>query len=154
MIDTPKIVRTEARLAAVIHIAVPRAEMMRAFGPAVAELLAVVSAQGVGPAGPVFAHHLRMEPGIFDFELGVAVTSPVSPSGRVAPGKLPATTVARTIYHGPYDGLPSAWGEFEAWIAAEGHESAADLWECYVEGPHSSPDPSTWRTELNRPLLR
>ena len=95
-----------------------------------------------------------MEPDIFDFELGVAVTAPVSPSGRVAPGELPAATVARTIYHGPYDGLPSAWGEFEAWIAAEGHKSATDPWECYVEGPHSSPDPSTWRTELNRPLLR
>lgn len=26
------------------------------------------------------------------------------------------------------------------------------LWECYLTGPASSPDPSTWRTELNKPL--
>jgi effector-binding domain-containing protein len=89
-----------------------------------------------------------------ELQLAAVIHITVPRAGRVAPGKLPAMTVARTIYHGPYDGLPSAWGEFEAWIAAAGHKSAADLWECYVAGPHSSPDPSTWRTELNRPLLR
>ena len=31
---------------------------------------------------------------------------------------------------------------------------APDLWECYVAGPESNPDPATWRTELNRPLTR
>jgi effector-binding domain-containing protein len=60
--------------------------------------------------------------------------------------------VARTVYHGDYEGLHGAWGEFEAWIAESGHTSAADLWERYVVGPESSPDPANWRTELNRPL--
>jgi effector-binding domain-containing protein len=61
--------------------------------------------------------------------------------------------VARTVYRGPYEGLGTAWGEFNAWIAANGHTPAPDLWECYVAGPESSPDPATWRTELNRPLI-
>ena len=30
---------------------------------------------------------------------------------------------------------------------------AADLWEWYVVGPHRSPNPADWRTELNRPLI-
>lgn len=55
-----------------------------------------------------------MAPGIFDFELGVPVASP---------------------------------------IAADGHTPAPDFWESYVTGPESNPDPATWRTELNRPLL-
>jgi hypothetical protein len=38
----------------------------------------------------------------------------VTPVGRVKAGQLPATTIARTIYHGDYDGLGAAWGEFEA----------------------------------------
>ena len=94
-----------------------------------------------------------MKPDIFDFELGVPVTVPVAAAGRVKPGQLPATRVARTVYRGPYEGLGAAWGEFHAWIAAEGHTPGTDLWECYVAGPQSNPDPVTWRTELNRPLI-
>jgi effector-binding domain-containing protein len=60
--------------------------------------------------------------------------------------------VACTVYHGGYEGLGPAWGELEAWIAAEGRQTAADLWECYIAGPESSSDPADWRTELNWPL--
>jgi len=67
---------------------------------------------------------------------------------------LPATTVARTVFQGPYEGLGAAWGEFDAWIVANGHTPGPDLWECYVAGPESSSDPASWRTELNRPLVR
>ncbi|MBC7821777.1 MAG: AraC family transcriptional regulator, partial [Planctomycetaceae bacterium] len=80
------------------------------------------------------------------------VTKLVTPVGRVKPGQLPATKVARTIYHGPYEGLGAAWGEFVEWISANGHTPAPNLWECYVAGPESNSDPATWRTELNRPL--
>jgi hypothetical protein len=70
----------------------------------------------------------------------------------VEPPELPAAKVARTIYHGPYDGLPSAWGEFDKWMRANGHEQAGSLWELYPVGPQLTPDPANWRTELNRPL--
>ena len=62
-------------------------------------------------------------------------------------------TVARAVYHGPYEGLAAAWAEFCAWVEAGGHTPAEDLWERYVVGPESSPDPAVWRTELNRPLV-
>jgi effector-binding domain-containing protein len=124
------------------------------MGPAIGEVMGAIAAQGVAPAGPVFSHHFRMDPDVFDFEVGVPVTRPVADTGRVRVSELPAATVARTVYQGPYEGLGAAWGEFGTWIASEGHEPAADLWECYVAGPESSPDPATWRTELNRPLTR
>ena len=41
-----------------------------------------------------------------------------------------------------------------AWITAQGLAPGPDLWECYIAGPESDPDPATWRTELNRPLTR
>jgi effector-binding domain-containing protein len=53
---------------------------------------------------------------------------------------------------GPYEGLPSAWSEFNKWMKADGHEQAENLWEVYLVGPQSSPDAANWRTELNRPL--
>ena len=154
MLDKPQVVQTTAQHAAVIRITIPRADMPKVMGPGIGELMAALGAQGIAPAGPIFAHHLKMDAATFDFELGIPVAAPISATGRVKPGQLPAVTVARTTYHGPYERLGPAWGEFEVWIAANGHTSAPDLWECYVSGPESSPDPSTWRTEFNRPLVR
>jgi effector-binding domain-containing protein len=111
-----------------------------------------VAARGIAPAGPWFTYHLRMDPEIFDFEIGVPVMALVSTTGRVKPGVLPAATVARTVYHGEYEGLGPAWAEFDSWITAQGHTPGPDLWECYLAGPESNLDPATWRTELNRPL--
>ncbi len=154
MIDTPQIVQTEARHTAVVRLTVPRAQIRDVMGAAIADVMSGVEAQGMRPAGPVFSHHLRMDPEVFDFEVGVPVDSPVKAAGRLQPGSLPATRVARTVYRGPYEGLGDAWGEFERWIAAAGHASAPDLWESYVVGPESGPDASRWATELNRPLAR
>jgi effector-binding domain-containing protein len=153
MIDTPEITQSAAQVAAVIRFTIPREEIRNVMGPGIGELMTTIAAQGIAAAGPVFSHHFRMAPDIFDFEVGVPVTKPVSSAGRVKPGHLPATTVARTVYHGGYEGLGAAWGQFDAWIAANGHKSGPDLWECYVAGPESNPDPATFRTELNRPLI-
>jgi effector-binding domain-containing protein len=153
MIDTPQITRSTTQLAATIRLTIPREEIRNVMGPAIGEVMATVAAQGIALAGPVFSYHLRMDPQVFDFEVGVPVAKPVSPAGRVKPSQLPARTVARTIYHGGYEGLGAAWGEFDGWIKANGHKTGPDLWECYIAGPESSPDPASWRTELNKPLL-
>jgi effector-binding domain-containing protein len=134
-------------------LTIPRAQIQNVMGPAISEVMAAVAAQGIAPAGPVFSHHLRMDPDVFDFEVGVPVTAPVSVTGRVYASQLPAAKVARTVYQGPYEGLGTAWGEFIENITAEGHQPASDLWECYVAGPESGSHPTAWRTELNRPLI-
>jgi effector-binding domain-containing protein len=152
MLATPQIIKTNIQEAAVIRLTIPRHEMMKVFGPAAGELMTALAAQGVEPVGAVFAHHLKMSPDTFDFELGVKVSAPVRATGRVRPGQLPAVKVARTVYSGPYEGLPSAWGEFDKWVSANGHEQADNLWEVYSVGPQSTPDAANWRTELNRPL--
>ena len=152
MIDTPQIAHTSEQLTAFIHLTVPREQIRDVMGPGISEVMAAVAAQGKGPAGPWFTHHLRMDPATFDFEICVPVTAPVTPDGRVRPGRLAARRVARTVYRGPYEGLGAGWGELEAWIAANGHTSAPDLWEIYAVGPEASSDPADWRTELNRPL--
>ena len=153
MIETPEITETTAQLAAVIHLMIPRTEIQSAMGPGIAEVMATVKAQGIGPAGSWFTHHLKMSPATFDFEICVPVTAPVTPVGRVKPGAFPAVTVARTIYHGNYEGLGEAWGEFKAWIKAKGHVAGPELFECYPVGPESSANPADWRTELSQPLI-
>lgn len=154
MLDEPQITRTDAQPTAVIHLTVPRAEIRNVMGPGYRELMETLAAQGIAPTGPWFTHHLRMDPEIFDFELGVPVAAAVSAAGRVKASRLPAATVARSVYHGDYEGLASAWAQLDAWIAARGHAPGSDLWECYVVGPESSPDPAGFCTQLNRPLTR
>jgi effector-binding domain-containing protein len=154
MIDTPRIIAIEAQTTAVIHLTVSRDEIQSVMGPGISEVMATVAAQGLKPTGAWFTYHFRRPTDVFDFEVGVPIPTPVSPTGRVRPGQLPAARVVRTIYHGGYEGLGEGWGELEAWLEANGHQPAAELWEHYAVGPESSPDPATWRTELNRPLLR
>ena len=152
MMDSPTILQSQAQLTAVIHIKVPRDEIQAVMGPAIGEVMSAITAQGQAPAGPVFSHHFRLNPDHFDFEIGVPVAQTIAAVGRVVPGHLAARQVARTVYHGSYDGLGSAWREFDQWIQAQGLRPAEDLWECYTLGPESSPDPARWRTEFNRPL--
>lgn len=152
MIEIPWITQTAAQRTAIIRLTIPREEIRNVMGPGIAEVMAAVTVQGIGPAGPWFTHHLRMAPDVFDFEICVPVTAPIAATGRVTAGRVPATTAARTVYHGGYEGLGAAWGELDAWIAANRHAPGPDLWECYLQGPESNPDPATWCTQLNRPL--
>ena len=152
MIDTPAITTTAEQPTAVIHLTIPRSEIQTVMGPAHGELFAALAAQGITPAGAWFSHHFRMDPATFDFEVGVPVSAPVTPTGRVTSSRLPAARVARTVYRGGYEGLGAAWGEFEAWMRDAGLKPAPELWEIYASGPESGSDPAGWRTELNRPI--
>ncbi len=152
MLDTPHIKQTTNRLTAVIRLTIPRAEIQNVMGPGIVELMATVAAQGITPTGPWFDHHLKMAEDTWDFEICVPVNAPVVASGRVRPSQWSAMKVARTVYRGPYEGLADAWGEFLDWITANGHTAAPDLYQCYVSGPESSPNPANWRTELTKPL--
>jgi effector-binding domain-containing protein len=123
------------------------------MGPGLDEVRAVIAAQDIAAVGPWFTHHLKIQPVIFDFEICVPVAAPIDPVGRVRLGRWPVTTVARTEFHGDYQGLGDAWGKFNEWIAGKGYTPRPDMWECYLAGPESSADPTSWRTQLNRPLV-
>lgn len=153
MPDTLQITDTAEQLTAMIRVTIPRAEIRKVMGPGISEVRAVIAAQGIAATGPWFAHHLRMDPGIFDFEICVPIAAPILPAGRVEAGRIKACKVVRTVYEGPYEGLGAAWREFDDWIAANGLATGPDLSECYLIGPESSPDPAKWRTELSRQLV-
>lgn len=61
--------------------------------------------------------------------------------------------VARTVYHGGFEGLGDAWSELLDWIEANGRRPTQDLWERYTVGPEASDNPADWRTELTQPLI-
>jgi len=152
MIETPVITESADRLAACVRITVPREQIRTVMGPGLKEVHAALAAQGVAAAGPWYTRHFRMDPKVFDFEICVPTATPVAASGRVEPSRLGSARVARTVFHGNYDGLPEAWRAFDAWIASAGHEVEGGLWEVYAVGPESGARPEDWRTELYRPL--
>ena len=153
MIDDPVMTHIDAQLTAVIHLTIPREQCPIVMGTAIQELLGVLKAQEIIPIGALFSHHLKPPSAIFDFEIGIPINQPVVPAKRVTPSTLPACQVAQTVYHGGYEGLGEAWGEFKAWIEAQGYPQREDLWESYLAGPETSSDPSSWRTALYQPLL-
>jgi len=153
MIDKPQIIQTAAQQTAVVRLTIPRSEIQKVMGPAIGEVLAAVAAKGMTPAGPVFSRHFRIDPEVFDFEVGVPAAKRFKASGRVEPSNLPSAKAAGTIYRGPYEGLGSAWEQFDNWIVATGHIPAPSLWERYAKGPESGKDPSNWETELVRPVV-
>src|SRR3954468_5857145 len=122
MLDPLHVTESPARIAAVIRVKVPQRELPGVMGPAIDELMAAIKAQGITPTGPLFNHYLSMEGGMFDFEVGVPVSAPITPTGRVRPGELPAARVARATYHGPCEGLHNAWREFGEQARAQGLE--------------------------------
>ncbi|MBB5345353.1 GyrI-like domain-containing protein [Tunturibacter empetritectus] len=153
MIDTPQMVETVALPMAFLPLMVPASEIRKVMIPGLNEVKAAIAAQGIAEAGPWFTHHLRKPKDTFDFEICVPVAAPIAASGRVQAGTWPAMKLVRTVYHGDYSGLGAGWGEFDAWIAKNGYESAEDLWERYLTGMEAGPDPANWRTELNRRLI-
>lgn len=152
MIDPPRVVLTEPRATAVVPLVIPRADIQKVMGPAIQEVASTLAAQGIPPAGPLLAYHRRGDGKTFDFEVGFPVGQVVRPTGRVVASRLPGKRVVQTVYHGGYEGLHGAWTELMAWITSRGYAAGEDMWEVYVAGPESGPDPASWRTQLNRPI--
>jgi effector-binding domain-containing protein len=160
LIEPLSIIETNAQIAAVIHLVIKRDQIQALMEPAIFEVTNAIAEQGLNAIGPLFAHHLTTSSEFFDFEVGFPVNAPIKPAGRVIPSELPAAKVARTIYHGGYAGLYQAWEQFGMKATVElgnqmeeaGLVLGETLWESYISGPETDPDPSTWRTELNQPL--
>jgi hypothetical protein len=141
MIETPHIAQSAALPAAVIPIVVARDRIKDVMGRAICELMSAIAVQGIAPAGPVFAHRLRCDPDRFVLKVGVPVATLIAAAGRTRPGELPATPVARTLFHGDHEGLPSAGAQSDVWLRRHGQTPAANLWECLLAGPSRTPDP-------------
>jgi len=83
VIDQPEITQTKAQPTAIVHVTVAPEKLPTVMKPGIDEVRAALAAQGIAPAGPWFAHHLRIEPTAFELEIGVPVATPVAPVGRV-----------------------------------------------------------------------
>ena len=153
MIDAPTITQASAQPTAVVHLTIPKDAIQREMGPAREEVMRTLAEQGATPSGPWFSRHFRMDPAVWDFEVGVPVAAPIAATGRVVelarcpPAAWRARTTAVATRDSVPDGASSTPGSATRDCGTEG-----SLWESYAAGPESGAEPAGWRTELSRPL--
>jgi effector-binding domain-containing protein len=124
MIEKPQVIDIVAQQVVTVHIETLRSEIKHVMGPGIGEAMAAAKAQGIGPVGPWFAHHLTISSDDFDFDICVPVSAAATAVGRVKPWMRPALKVVRTVYHGPYEGLGNAWHELGRWIEVNGPKTS------------------------------
>ena len=149
MISTPEVITTKELLTASIPLVIPGRDMPKYMDPAIQEIISVLTAQGMGPTGPMFSYHKRRPSETFDFEIGFPVAKAIKEEGRVVNSLLPAVKVVRSVYQGPYEGLAQAWPALQNWVRANGHGETGKFWESYLNNPDEVKDPKDYRTELN-----
>lgn len=80
-----------------------------------------------------------------DVEVGVLVTAPFDPVGRVIASQLPGGEVATAIHRGDYRQLGGTHNSVREYVAAQGRELAGPCWEIYG---HAHAHPSEQETEI------
>lgn len=109
--------------------------------------------------GPLFVYrYIRNSDGMVDLTVAVPIAGPVSPTGGLVLGALPAGTYVVGRHVGAPDSIPTAHGEVKKWVTASGHrldvleDDDGVLWnghaEHFLTDPTDEPDPSKWVTEL------
>ncbi len=80
-----------------------------------------------------------------DVEIGVLVTAPFEPQGRVIASELPGGEAATATHQGDYARLGITHAAVRDYVAAQGRELAGACWEIYG---HGRGDPSAQETEV------
>ncbi|WP_169581838.1 MULTISPECIES: GyrI-like domain-containing protein [Microbacterium] len=143
------------------HVAVDTAGVRRAvpmdaltdfFAEAFTETMRVLEMQGIPPVGPPFGKYYGMPGATVDVEAGFPVAAAIASSGEVVPGRLPDSRVVEAEHVGSYDTLEETYAEMQRFMAGEGLTGGDVMWESYLNGPATEPDPTQWRTVISIPL--
>lgn len=159
MSQEPRIEERAAQHYAGIQTAVPMDGISAALDEAFPELFGWLAANETAPAGPPFLRFLVIDmEALLQLELCVPVAAPVTGSGRVQPGVLPAGHYVVLRHIGHYDGLIAANAELQRW--AQDHDVEFDMtdtpegsaWgsrlEQYITDPSMEADPAKWETDV------
>lgn len=113
------------------------------------ELNEVLQSQEINITGPLFFIY-RDEPknGLFDIEIGHAVSGKFTGDGEILCKESYQGKVAKCEFKGSYDNIPSAWDEFGVEIKNYNLVTKELCWESYDKGPNESSNPELWVTTL------
>jgi effector-binding domain-containing protein len=105
--------------------------MGEAFG-AIGAYVGQVHAPIVGAPYALY-HNLDMQD--LDVEIGFPVAGPVPGTDTIQHRVLPAVRVATCLNTGPYDGIHEAYEALQRWMAEQGVQPGATMFEWYLNDP-------------------
>jgi DNA-binding transcriptional MerR regulator len=141
--------RTVAAIAATVRLE----DVLEWYADAMSKLDAAVAGhEPLGPPGGRYDDALFTE-GKGDVLVHRPVADPPT-RGRVAAVTLPAVELAVTVHHGPHDDIDVTYGLLGAWVVDHALAVDGPVEEAYLVGPRDDPDPTSWRTEIGRPVFR
>ncbi|MCW2810096.1 MAG: transcription activator effector binding [Friedmanniella sp.] len=149
-----RIVETERQQTAVITDHVARDQLPTFFSRALTAVSETLAAEGVTPSGPPFACYHGEPREVIEVEAGFPVAEPVEAADAVLPGELPGGPAVEALHIGAYDHLAETYAAVRSRMEQEGLEPAPLMWEYYLTGPATDPDPATWRTRVVWPVRR
>ncbi|MGD8682899.1 MAG: GyrI-like domain-containing protein [Chloroflexota bacterium] len=113
----------------------------------------VVGAQGLAPAGPLFARFYQLEPSV-DLEAGIPLAQPVEPTGVIRAGVLPGGLALHLLHAGDHAQLPESRSALEAYRVRHGFLALGAHWEFYLVDARDTPDPREWLTDVYLPVVK
>lgn len=147
-----EIVELEPQEAIAVRGDVPAADLPKFFERAFGEAAEAAAACGVQIVGPPFGFYPEMPTQTVAIEAGFPVSGPAESHGNAHRLVLPGGRAVQAMHVGPYETMERTYTELQAWMAAQGVEPAAGMWECYLSDPQSEPDPAQWRTRIVWPI--
>lgn len=88
-----------------------------------------------------------------DLEVCLPVASRFVPEGEVRSRILPGGKVVTLLHEGGFDRIGESYQKVAEWIEEEGYRVIGPPREVYIEGPESGKAPSTFRIEIQFPVL-
>ncbi|MEM9608377.1 MAG: GyrI-like domain-containing protein [Actinomycetota bacterium] len=148
----PEIVDLDPEEAIAVHGDVALEDLPGFFERAFADAAAGAQAAGVEIIGPPFGYYPATDGDVVAVEAGFPVTALVGETDSTHPLILPGGAAVVVTHVGPYEALADTYDELQAWMADNDLRAADNMWESYVAGPGTEPDPTKWRTKITWPL--
>jgi len=145
---TVKFVTVDPRPTAVVAQTTTWAEFPSLWGQMLAEVYGAVRDRrdlATGSGGELWQNVMLYKDQRPDLEIGVLVTGPFEPEGRVIASELPGGEVATATHRGDYARLGATHDAVREYATAQGRELAGPCWEIYG---HGRADPREQETEV------
>ncbi len=113
----------------------PMQELPQKMGEAFGTIWAYASQVQAAVVGGPYALYHNMDMQNLDVEMGFPVAGPVPGKDTVQYRVLPAARVATCLYTGPYDGIHEAYGALQKWMAEQGVQPGATMFDWYLNDP-------------------
>jgi effector-binding domain-containing protein len=143
-----KFVTVDPRPTAVVAQTTTWSEFPSLWGPLLGEVYGFVRGRldlATGSGGERWQNVMLYKDQRPDVEVGVLVTAPFEPEGRVIASELPGGKVATASHRGDYASLAVTHDAVREYVLAEGRELAGPCWEIYG---HVQADPGELETEV------